>query len=89
MSQDLVKRKMISIHFKMLLLDEFASLEVEGAREAVMLARYPNILKKGMLFKWKRFARQQRWHLLPKDISKRFKEIPKWWRESQGFLHLE
>jgi hypothetical protein len=45
MSQDLVERKMISIHFKMLLLDEFASLEVEGAREAVMLARYPNILK--------------------------------------------
>ena len=89
MSQDLRKRNTISIHFKMLLLNEFASLEDEGSREAVMLARYPNILKKGMLFKWKQKARQQRWHGLPKDNSKRCKEIPKWWLESQGFLHLE
>jgi hypothetical protein len=68
----------------MTLLDEFTSLEVEGSREAVMLARYPNILRKGMLFKWKRNARRQRWHLLPEEISKQHKEIPNWLRESLG-----
>ena len=82
--QDLGKKQMNSIHFKMTLLDEFTSLEVEGSREAVMLARYPNILRKGMLFKWKRNARRQRWHLSPEEISKQHKEIPNWLRESLG-----
>ena len=82
--QDLGKKQMISIYFKIKLLDEFTSLEVEGSREAVMLARYPNILRKGMLFKWKRNARRQRWHLLPEDISKEHKEIPNSFRGSFG-----
>ena len=82
--QDVGKKPMISIHFKKKLLDEVGSLEVAGSREAVMLERYPNILRKGMLNKWKRNARRQRWHLLPVEISKQHKEIPNYLRESLG-----
>ena len=88
MSQERMKKQRISIYFKMTLLNEFASLEVEVTREAVMLERYPNILRKGMLFRWKRAARRQRWHLLPEHISKKYKEIPSWWQKRRGFLYI-
>jgi len=72
----------------MKLLKEAASLKTtswaKGAREAIMIARHPNLLKKGMLFKWKRHARQQKWHLLPLNIAKLHKEVPNWLRESLG-----
>ena len=73
----------------MKLLKEAASLKettsmVKGAREAIMISRHPSILKKGMLFKWKRNARHQKWHLLPVNIAKMHKEVPNWLRESLG-----
>jgi len=72
----------------MKLLKEAASLKTtswaKGAREAIMIARHPNLLKKGMLFKWKQHARQQKWHLLPLNIAKQHKEVPNWLRESLG-----
>ena len=72
----------------MKLLKEAASLKTtgcaKGAREAIMIARHHNLLKKGMLFKWKQHAQQQKWHLLPVNIAKQHKEVPNWLRESLG-----